>query len=122
MRFTILVLSAFGLMLDRHALTAATVFFVGVKLATILLPLSALGEPRIGDDALYYLWKAKQFAVAYATDAPALTDVLMQHSLDDSPSEATKLWRSRIHTKTIGTQSPLYDAVNGVILASKLRR
>ena len=51
-------------------LLGAAAFFICVKLALIFLPLNALGLPRVGDDALYYLWKAELFLRGYDTQAP----------------------------------------------------
>lgn len=101
-------------------LLGAAAFFVCVKLALITLPLNALGIPRVGDDALYYLWKAKLFVGGYDTQAPALADIVMQHGLDDDAGANTRWWRSRVHLKTIGTQSPLYDMMNAAILSAGL--
>lgn len=101
-------------------LGAATALFICVKLIIIFLPLNALGMPRLGDDSLEYLWGAKQVLSGYDISAPALSDIGMQAGLDDGADDKRQWWRARVSVRTLGSHSPLYDAMNAAILATGL--
>jgi hypothetical protein len=101
-------------------LGAATALFICAKLIIIFLPLNALGMPRLGDDSLEYLWGAKQVLYGYDMSAPALSDIGMQAGLDDGADKERQWWRARVGVKTLGSHSPLYDAMNAAILATGL--
>lgn len=105
---------------SRWLFIGAIAFFILAKFAFIFLPINALGMPRLGDDALYYLWGGKQILQGYDTSKPALADILMQHGLDDNPSIQSQRLRSRVHFRTIGTHSPFYDLMMAAILATGL--
>ncbi len=108
--------------LDHHRVlfSAAIGFFILAKLAFIFLPTNALGMPWLGDDAMHYLWGGKQILQGYDTSSPALADIQMQRDLDDNADEARLWWRARIHFRTIGTHSPLYDLMNAAVLTTGL--
>lgn len=104
----------------RWLFIGAIAFFILAKLAMIFLPINALGMPRMGDDAFHYLWGGKQILQGYDTSLPALADIQMQRDLDDNADQARLYWRARVHFRTIGTHSPLYDLMMAAVLATGL--
>jgi len=92
--------------------------FILAKLYLILIPTIFGAGPRLGDDALSYLWKGKLAALGYASSSPANDDLrAQQHLPDDAPPE-TQFARSRVMAFVSGTYSPSYDLVSRAALAT----
>jgi hypothetical protein len=94
-------------------LAAGAALFLGARLWLILSAALVMGMPRLGDDGFTYLWKGVQSGAGYATDRPALQDVLALRDLPDSPGEELNWQRSRVTMRAVGTLAPLGDAIYG---------
>lgn len=79
-------------------------------------PTSALAIPRLGDDALVYLWKASD--ASYTPETSALSDLKAQTSLGHNNWEI-----ERVALRTFGHITPTYDFILrfGLDLAGDLR-
>ena len=86
------------------------------RAAFVLLPAWLMGMPRLGDDALVYLWKGKHAYTGYDRSLPALRDIQAQRDLTDeiSPAIETHRWRATI--SNVGPLNPFYDLLVGAML------
>jgi hypothetical protein len=107
----------------RHLFVAGLLIFLAAKLYLVLLPATALATPRLGDDAMAYLWKGERATLRDADSRPALQDIRNQRFLDDHPSEEVAWLRSDVAHRTLGTLTASYDylAAGALALAPDLR-
>lgn len=88
-------------------LVAGTAFFIAVKLLWVLLPAAVMGLPRLGDDALVYLWKSASTVLEDRSAAPAIQDI---DRLRAAPAQTPELEfnKARVTMRTTGaTASPV---------------
>ncbi len=91
-----------------------------VRFSLVAIPPVALNIPRLGDDALVYLWKGALNRSWYATGSPAVEDVAIQTSLADNPPARVGELRSRVAGRINGTYGPLYDLLPRAALSLHL--
>jgi len=91
--------------------------FVLAKLYLVLPTTAALATPRIGDDALVYLWKGQLTTLEKRDELPALKDIAQQRFLNDSLSPELIQQRSYVTQRTLGTPQFSYDRLVASALA-----
>lgn len=91
--------------------------FVLAKLYLIVPTTAALAVPRLGDDALVYLWKGHLVLAENAEQLPALRDVAMQRYLQDGADQELRWMRSNVAQRTLGTVTPSYNLIAASALA-----
>lgn len=90
--------------------------FLIVKLVWVMAPTFSMGIPRLGDDALVYLWKGVSSVHSPKEQLPAIQDVIHLRQLKDSPDAALDFERTRVTMRTTGlTSSPLLIATGGLL-------
>jgi hypothetical protein len=97
----------------------AVAFFLLVKLAWVLLPVFPMGVPRLGDDALVYLWSANSSVVAPQDHRPDIQGIVALRQLDDAPSAALEFARARVTMRTTSISASPLAITMGALL--KLR-
>jgi len=102
----------------RHLFAAGLLVFLAAKLYLVLLPATALATPRLGDDAMAYLWKGERATLRDADSRPALQDIRNQRFLNDHPSEEVAWMRSDVAHRTLGTLTASYDYLAAGALAA----
>lgn len=101
----------------RLLFIAGIAVFLLAKLYLVVPTTAALAVPRLGDDALVYLWKGKLAYTENAEQLPALRDIAMQRHLQDDASEELRWMRSNVAQRTIGLLTPSYAALTAAALA-----
>lgn len=91
--------------------------FVLVKLYLVLPTTAALATPRIGDDALVYLWKGRLATLEKRDELPALKDIAQQRFLNDNPPPELAWQRSNVTQRTLGTAQFSYERLVASALA-----
>lgn len=91
--------------------------FLLAKLYLIVPTTAALAVPRLGDDALVYLWKGQLALTENAASLPALRDVAMQRHLQDGADQELRWMRSNVAQRTLGTVTPSYNLIANAALA-----
>lgn len=107
----------------RQLFFAGLLVFLAAKLYLVLPPTAALAAPRLGDDAMAYLWHGKRATLNDPDHLPALKDILGQRFLSDQPPEELGWMRSDVVHRTLGTLTPSYDylAAGALAVAPDLR-
>lgn len=90
---------------------------MAAKLYLVLPTTTALAVPRLGDDAMVYLWKGKLATLSHADNLPALKDIRSQRFLDDHPTGQLTWMRSNVAQRTLGTITISYDGLAAGALA-----
>lgn len=93
----------------RQLFIAGLLVFFVVKLYLVLPPTAALAVPRLGDDAMAYLWHGKRAMLMDPDNLPALKDIRSQRFLSDQPPEELAWMRSDVVHRTLGTLTPSCD-------------
>lgn len=90
--------------------------FVAVKLLWTWIPVVLMGMPRLGDDALVYLWWGRNNFVGLTS--PAVTDVLNLHHLGGYVTPEHIFDRNRVTMRVIGAvPSPGSLLLGGLVTA-----
>jgi hypothetical protein len=99
----------------RRWLAAAAAMFLAVKLAWVLVPAGVMGVPRLGDDALTYLWSGASSVLEPRLDRPAIHDIIHLRQETETPSHALEHVRARVTMRTTGvTASPIALLAGGL--------
>ncbi len=102
----------------RRWLAAAAALFLAVKLVWVLVPAAVMGLPRLGDDALVYLWSGVSSVAEPRLDKPAIRDIIQIRQEDASPPPALEHARARATMRTTGvTASPVALLAGGLLHA-----
>lgn len=101
----------------RRIFIAGLLIFLAAKLYLVIFPSLALAIPRLGDDSLVYLWKAKLAFLPDAEHLPALQDILAQRFLSDGPGPELEWMRSNVAQRTLGHLTPSYNLLVAGALA-----
>jgi hypothetical protein len=100
---------------SRRWLVAAVALFLAVKLVWVLVPAAVMGLPRLGDDALVYLWSGVSSVVEPRLNQPAIRDIIQIRLEDASPPPALEHARARVTMRTTGvTASPVALLAGGL--------
>lgn len=94
-------------------------FFLTVKGLLVILPSFSFGMPRLGDDALVYLWTARMNELR-GQDLPALSSLRSLAALNDSPGEQLSARRKRALMRGHSTRFGAYYALGAMLLKSGL--
>lgn len=105
---------------ERRFLVLACVFFLAVKCLWILLPIQAMGIPRLGDDGLVYLWTGVSTVIEPKMDTPAVQDIIALRQLTESNDASLDFLRARTTMRvTYVTASP-FAMITGALVHSGL--
>jgi hypothetical protein len=100
----------------RKLFVLSLLLFVVVKLSTVWLPARIMGVPRLGDDALVYLWWGENSFIG--AKSPAVRDVVGLHHLDIYASSDDLFNRDHVTMRVTGAAvSPVLLAIGGLIRA-----
>jgi hypothetical protein len=99
---------------------AAIALFVCVKFFWVLAPAHPMGVPRLGDDALVYLWTGASTVFSPKVATPAVRSIEHYRGLSDSPSVALDADRARVAMRTTGVSSSPLALLTGLTLLSGL--
>lgn len=80
---------------ERRLLALACAFFFLVKAIWVLLPVQAMGLPRLGDDGLVYLWTGIGTVLEPKIDTPAVRDIVALRRMEDRGDEKLDFLRAR---------------------------
>lgn len=100
----------------RRWLLLAVALFVGVKLAWALVPAFVMGAPRLGDDALVYLWSGASSVLEPRLERPAIRDIIRFRQVQDSPSPELEFQRARVTMRTTGVTASPVSLLAGALL------
>jgi hypothetical protein len=106
---------------ERRWLILGIGVFCLVRAASVLVPAGVLNIPRLGDDALIYLWKGALNREGYDAGLPAVRDILEQRHLADNPPGPVSTMRGRVMGKVVGSPIPIYDFLTRLALSRNLR-
>jgi hypothetical protein len=104
----------------RRALVAALIFFIFVKLVWVMLPVHVMGVPRLGDDALVYLWVGASTVATPKLDQPAIRDIEGIRKNGEATPPALEFARARVTMRTTGVSSSPVAMATGGLLAFEL--
>ncbi|WP_230534251.1 hypothetical protein [Microvirga roseola] len=104
-------------MLKAGLYPLACAIFLFVKVVWVLLPTVPMGAPRLGDDALVYLWIGTGGGVLEPkVDTPAIRDIISIRQLQDSKDPSLDYLRARTTMRTTGISSSPLAFINGLFL------
>jgi hypothetical protein len=100
----------------RLAMILAFAVFMLAKSAWILLPTATMGGPRLGDDALVYLWVGTSNVFDAKIDTPAVKDIveLRKRTQGGDPGAEYLTARTTMRTTNVST-SPVSFALDGLL-------
>jgi hypothetical protein len=98
-------------MLGSRLYIFGCVLFVLAKLYLVLPTTYAVGVPRLGDDALVYLWKGHLAGLGGIQSHRGLTDIVEQRVRQDDPSPDLNLKRAQVSQRTVGDSQYVYSRV-----------
>lgn len=102
---------------SRSLFLSGMAVFLLAKLYLVILTTSALAIPRLGDDALVYLWKGKLAFIEQAVSAPALLDIAEQFHLQEG-AENIDWMRSNIAQRTLpSNMMPTHSLLTRIALS-----
>lgn len=102
----------------RRLWFGALSFFVLVKLVWAMLPAHVMGLPRLGDDALVYLWVASGSVVSPRLGEPAIRDIVAIRNGTGTISPELEFARARATMRTTNVSaSPVALATAGALAA-----
>lgn len=100
----------------RRWLIAAMTGFLLVKLAWVFVPAAVMGLPRLGDDALVYLWSGASTVAQPRTQQPAIHDILQLRKEGSDLSPQLEYSRARVAMRTTGVSASPIALGTGAVL------
>lgn len=101
---------------DTWLLVGALCFFLFVKAFWVAAPTYMMGGPRLGDDALTYLWGAKSNSLTCLSDEPALRSIASLYSYETRDHQTKPTRSNLIIVRTYGCEPSPYDMGLGHLL------
>lgn len=93
----------------RSWLVAGVFVFLIVKLAWVVTPAYFMGIPRLGDDAITYLWTGMNNAVTGRSESRAVATVKEVYQRYSAGGEKQEFERQRVAMRVVGSaNSPMY--------------
>ncbi|MEW6121431.1 MAG: hypothetical protein AB1698_02365 [Pseudomonadota bacterium] len=105
---------------ERRLLALACVFFLLVKSLWVLLPVQAMGLPRLGDDGLVYLWTGAGTVLNPQVDTPAVQDIVALRQLKDGGDDALDFLRARTTMRVTYVAASPFAMLTGLLVHSGL--
>lgn len=106
---------------DRRLLGLACVFFFLCKSLWVLLPVQAMGIPRLGDDGLVYLWTGASTVLTPRLDTPAVRDIVaLRQQGDDAGDAELDFLRARTTMRLTYVAASPFAMLTGLLVQSGL--
>lgn len=104
---------------ERRVLIGAILFFVLIKTLWAVTPAYLMGSPRLGDDALVYLWASDGSILTPKADTPAVETI---RDLASTPAAdpSVQFQRDRVGLRITGISASPFYVFGGVLLNSGL--
>lgn len=107
----------FVMSLKKYRLLAlACVFFFLCKALWVLLPIQAMGLPRLGDDSLVYLWTGSSTVLDPKLESPAVRDIIALRQLDDGNDATLDFLRARTTMRMTYVAASPFAMLTGLLL------
>jgi hypothetical protein len=101
---------------QRRWLARAILLFALVKLAWVFVAPLAMGLPRLGDDALVYLWTGVSTVAESRLEQPAIRDIVQLRQDDANAPAALDAARARVAMRTTGVSASPVAFLTGAFL------
>lgn len=99
----------------------ACAFFLIAKIVWVLVPTMPMGAPRLGDDALVYLWIGTGGSVLQPrVDTPGVRDIISLRQKQDAIDPKLDFLRARTTMRTTGISSSPPAIIGGLFLKAGL--
>lgn len=108
-----------GRAIGHSVLRGALLFFLAAKLLWVLAPAAVMGVPRLGDDALVYLWNGANSVVHPYTQSAAVQDILRLRGETAATSDLDRA-RARVTMRTTGVSASPFALATGALLQTGL--
>jgi hypothetical protein len=105
---------------ERQALALACLLFFVVKAVFVVLPVRAMGEPRLGDDSLVYLWTGISTVLQPRLDTPAVRDIVALRRLKDPIGPEVDFARARTTMRTTYVAASPFAMLTGLLVEAGL--
>jgi hypothetical protein len=100
-------------LIKNKKLVSACLFFLTVKLLWVIIPTGIMGTPRLGDDALVYMWIGNNTVLSSKLDAPAIKNILEIRRNDDVLTDELEFQRARVTMRTTGVNASPFVFISG---------
>lgn len=107
-------------LMPHRMLGLACLFFLLVKGLWVLLPVQAMGVPRLGDDSLVYLFTGVSTVLDPKMDTPAVQDILALRQMRESNDSALDFLRARTTMRVTYVAASPFAMVTGLLVKAGL--